>query len=131
MSRGMSDQETQPATGRAPVDMDTGRPHPARVYDYWLTGTENTKVDRLGAECALQIIPEFRDYAVGNRKFLVRATRFLAAAGVRQFLDIGAGFLTSPSVHEVAQAADPASRVAYVDNDPMVVERSRERLAGN
>jgi SAM-dependent methyltransferase len=94
--------------------------HPARVYDYWLGGKDNFEIDRASAEVALHYMPEFLDYAVGNRKFLVRVTRFLADAGIRQFLDIGSGFPTSPNVHEVAQAADPDARVAYVDNDPVV-----------
>jgi S-adenosyl methyltransferase len=39
-----------------------------------------------------------------NRKFLCRAVRYpVAEAGVRQFLDIGAGLPTTENVHEVAQ----------------------------
>ena len=48
---------------------------------------------------------------------MVRATRFLCDAGIRQFLDIGAGLPTSPNVHQIAQQADPGTRVVYVDND--------------
>jgi hypothetical protein len=57
------------------------------------------------------------DYACGNRQFMIRAARFLCDAGIRQFLDIGAGLPTSPNVHEIAQQADPDARVVYVDND--------------
>jgi SAM-dependent methyltransferase len=104
-------------------------PHPARVYDYWLGGKDNFEVDRAGAEEALKHMPEFLDYAVGNRKFLVRAIRFLSAAGLTQFLDIGSGFPTSPNVHEVAREANPSARVVYVDDDPMVFNHARELLA--
>ncbi len=53
-----------------------------------------------------------------NRAFLGRAVRYLAAeAGIRQFLDIGAGLPSADNVHEVAQAVAPESRVVYVDND--------------
>src|SRR5437868_2681821 len=91
-------------------DLRADIPYPARIYDYWLGGKDNFAADRAAAEAALKNAPEFLDYAAGNRKFLVRATRYLAAgAGIRQFLDIGTGFLTSPNVHEIAtDAADDA-----------------------
>ena len=37
--------------------------------------------------------------------------------GVRQFLDIGTGLPSANNTHEVAQAAAPAARVVYVDNE--------------
>ena len=54
-----------------------------------------------------------------NRAFLGRAVRFLAEeAGVRQFLDIGAGLPTACAVHEIAQDGDPwQARVVYADYD--------------
>ena len=107
----------------------TDIPHPARVYDYWLGGKDNFEVDRRGAEQALREMPEFRDYAIGNRQFLVRATRMLAQAGIRQYIDIGSGFLTSPNVHEIATAAVPGACVAYVDNDPVVFVHLEADLA--
>jgi hypothetical protein len=116
-------------TGRE-RDLRIDIPHPARVYDYWLGGKDNFEADRVAARTALEHIPEFLDYAVGNRRFLVRATRYLAAeAGIRQFLDIGTGFPTSPNVHEVAMEAAGVSRVVYVDNDVMVHSHARARLA--
>jgi hypothetical protein len=57
------------------------------------------------------------DYARANRQFMIRATSFMCDAGIRQFLDIGAGLPTSPNVHEIAHHADPDARVVYVDND--------------
>jgi SAM-dependent methyltransferase len=111
--------------------MRTDIPHPARVYDYWLGGKDNFEIDRAGAEEALKYMPEFLDYAVGNRKFLVRAVRFLREAGISQFLDIGAGFPTSPNVHEVARENGSDARVVYVDDDPMVFNHARELLAGS
>src|SRR6266480_7028619 len=104
----------------APSGIRIDIPHPARVYDYYLGGKDNFAADREAAEWALQLLPQLRDYARGNRTFMVRATRFLREAGVRQFLDIGSGFPTSPNVHEIVQEADPSNRVVYVDNDPMV-----------
>jgi S-adenosyl methyltransferase len=34
---------------RAPVELDTGVPHPARVYDYILGGKDNFAADQAGA----------------------------------------------------------------------------------
>jgi len=112
-----------------PSDIRADIPHPARVYDYYLGGKDNFAADRDAAEWALQLLPQLRDYARGNRTFMVRATRFLREAGIRQFLDIGSGFPTSPNVHEVAQEADPSNRVVYVDNDPMVVVHAAALMA--
>ena len=107
-------------------DLHTDIPHPARIYDYWLGGKDNFEIDRAGAHSALEIIPEFLDYAAENRKFLVRSVRYLAEAGVRQFLDIGTGFPTSPNVHEIAGID---ARVVYTDNDPMVYSHAAGLLA--
>ncbi|MDQ2810867.1 MAG: SAM-dependent methyltransferase [Actinomycetota bacterium] len=105
--------------------------HPARVHDYWLTGTEITPADKESAKWALRIVPELRDYAVGNLKFLGRAVQFLADAGIRQFLDIGAGFLASPNVHEIAQATDPGALVVYAGDDEIAFDRTSEMLSSN
>ncbi len=64
-----------------------------------------------------------------NRAFLRRAVRYLAReAGISQFLDIGTGIPTSPNVHEIAQQANPRARIAYVDNDPIVLSHARALL---
>ncbi len=72
-----------------------------------------------------------RAIARANRAFVGRAVRFLMAAGIRQFLDIGSGIPTQGNVHEVAQQADPGARVTYVDIDPVAIAHSRAILAGN
>jgi S-adenosyl methyltransferase len=57
--------------------------------------------------------------------------RYLAAeAGIRQFIDIGAGLPTQGNVHEIAQQAAADSRVVYVDNDPIVLAHGRVMLHG-
>jgi SAM-dependent methyltransferase len=107
-------------------ELRTSIAHPARVYDYWLGGKDNFEADRAASNDALTLAPEYLDYAVANRKFLVRATRFLVKeAGIRQFLDIGTGFPTSPNVHEIAEDG----HVVYVDNDPMVFSHAQGLLA--
>jgi hypothetical protein len=125
----MDDAGGMPGNRRIPADIRTDIAHPARVYDYWLGGKDNFAADREHGERALQLVPHMRVYARGNRQFLVRAVRSLCDAGVRQFLDIGAGLPTSPNVHEIAQQADPGSRVVYVDNDPMVFLHAEALMA--
>ena len=57
--------------------------------------------------------------------------RFAVAQGITQFLDIGSGIPTVGNSHEIARQADPSSRVAYVDIDPVAVAHSRAILAGD
>ena len=110
---------------------DTGVAHVARIYDYWLGGIDNYPVDRAAGDAALQVYPNLVYSARANRAFLGRAVRYLAAAGVRQFLDIGPGLPTSNNTHEVAQAIAPETRVVYVDNDPVVISQARALLTGS
>ncbi|GAA1570067.1 hypothetical protein GCM10009827_109880 [Dactylosporangium maewongense] len=114
-----------------PSPIDTSVPHPARRYDYWLGGKDNFEADRASGDAVAQIYPAIRTTALENRRFLHRVVRFLAQeAGIRQFLDIGTGIPTSPNTHEIAQAIAPASRVVYVDNDPIVLTHARALLTG-
>jgi hypothetical protein len=117
------------AAERAPAGIDATTPHPARIYDYALGGKDNFAVDRALAEEGLKAFPQSFISARASRVFLIRVVRYLTAeAGIRQFLDIGAGLPTSPNVHEVAQAIAPESRVVYVDNDPVVICHARALL---
>ena len=115
-----------PMPARRHADMpafpiDTGRAHPARVYDHWLGGKDNYACDRKVGDAMTAQIPETPQSCLDNRGFLIRAVQHLATEeGIRQFLDIGSGLPTSPNIHEVAQDIDPRARVVYVDNDPIV-----------
>jgi hypothetical protein len=109
--------------------LDPAQPAAARIYDYLLGGKDNYEVDRAAAEKVLAVAPDQRRLARANRAFAIRATRELAAAGVSQFLDLGTGFPTSPSVHDAAHQADPAARVVYVDHDPVVYAHNAALLA--
>ena len=110
-------------------EIDTSRPHTARIYDYFLGGKNHFAADR---EMAAQLTEDRPAVAVGAREqraFLGRVVRYLTAeAGVRQFLDIGTGLPTVNNVHDVAQAVAPESRVVYVDNDPLVLAHARALL---
>jgi hypothetical protein len=111
--------------------VDTGRANVARIYDALLGGTHNFTVDQDVARNMTAIEPGMRDAAKANRAFLGRAVRFLADAGIRQFLDVGSGVPTEGNVHEVARAAAPDSRVVYVDTDPVAIAHSKSILAGD
>jgi len=124
---------TQQETGRREgPGIDTTKPHPARIYDYFLGGKNNFAVDRETAEMALKSWGTVRTAARENRAFLGRAVRFLVAeAGIRQFLDIGTGLPSANNVHEVAQGLVPSCRVVYVDNDPIVLAHARALLTSS
>ncbi|MFL6128770.1 MAG: SAM-dependent methyltransferase [Mycobacteriales bacterium] len=115
----------------APVGIDLDRPAAARVYDFYLGGFHNFAADREMGRQAIAMWPELPEIMQANRGFLRRAVRFLAGAGIRQFLDLGSGIPTVGNVHEIAQRATPGARVVYVDNDPVAVEHSRAILAGD
>ena len=109
--------------------IDTSKPHPARVYDFLLGGKDNFAADRMVAERLAQAWPTVRQTARENRAFIRRAIKYLTVEeGVAQFLDIGSGLPTVGNVHEVAQAVNPAARVVYVDNDPIVLAHARVLL---
>lgn len=119
------------AGDRVPPEVDPNVPSPARVYDYWLDGDHNFRVDRELGEQIARIMPGIRDAARINRAFLRRAATFLAESGVRQFLDIGSGIPTVGNLHEIVRRIDPSCRVVYVDRDPVAVAHSRSLLREN
>jgi hypothetical protein len=109
------------------IDMSVA--HIARVYDFWLGGKDNFAVDREVGQKVLDIYPPTVLSVRANRAFLARAVRYLAGQeGIRQFLDIGTGLPAVNNTHEVAQSVAPESRVAYVDNDPIVLAHARALL---
>ena len=123
---------TDPETGRpVPPGVDVRRPSVARVYDYFLGGAHNFAVDRELAERVQAMTPNVGETMRANRAFLRRGVRFLVAAGIRQFLDVGSGIPTVGNVHEVARAADPEVRVTYVDLDPVAVAHSAAILGAD
>jgi hypothetical protein len=105
---------------------DVSVAHPARVYDYLLGGKDNFAADRVAAEAIIEVSPVVFACVRANRAFLRRAVRYLAReAGIRQFLDIGTGLPTADNTHHVAQRIAPECKVAYVDNDPIVLAHAR------
>ncbi|MGW1104564.1 SAM-dependent methyltransferase [Streptomyces sp. NPDC002540] len=115
----------------APQGIDITVPSVSRMYDFYLGGSHNFEVDREAARKAMEFLPGLPKIMQANRAFMRRAVRYAVSEGITQFLDIGSGIPTFGNVHEVAQAADPEARVAYVDHDPVAVAHSQAVLEGN
>jgi len=112
--------------------IDTTVPVSARILNYWMGGTDYFPVDKAAGDQYAAVFPGIFDVARASRAFIIRAVRYLAGeAGVRQFLDIGAGLPSHDNTHEIAQRVAPGSRVVYVDNDPMVIAHARALLTSN
>jgi hypothetical protein len=119
-------------TEEAITRLDTGTPHNARIYNYWLGGKDNFSADRAAGDKAIEAFPDVVRSARANRAFLRRAVRYLTGeAGIRQFLDVGTGLPSASNTHEVAQAIAPDTSVVYVDNDPIVLAHARALLTGD
>ena len=112
-------------SGHPRPQVDTGKPHSARIYDFLLGGKDNYLVDRQVAE---QLADEAKLGARQNRAFMHRAVDWVARQGVDQFLDIGTGIPTEPNVHQIAQKVCPTARIVYTDNDPIVLRHAEALL---
>lgn len=122
------DDRDVPLTERIDVTV----PSVARMYDYLMDGKDNYPADRAATEELLKQVPSTKVLALNNRAFLRRVVRRLAEDyGIRQFVDHGSGLPTQDNVHEVAQRVDPACRVVYIDNDPIVLAHGRALLEEN
>ncbi len=108
------------------------QPHIARVYDYLLGGKDNFAADRAVADRIIASMPAVQVGVRAQRDLLGRVVRYLVGeAGIRQLLDIGSGLPTAENVHEIAQRIEPAARVVYVDNDPVVLSHAQAILVDN
>jgi len=108
-----------------PPEIDTTKPSTARMYDYALGGKDNYAIDRQAVNKVAELLPDLQPVALANRGFMVRSVAALSELGIDQFLDLGSGIPTSPNVHEVAATLQPAAKVVYVDNDPIVMTYNR------
>ena len=96
---------------------------PARVRQFLLGGKEVFESDRALCAALIEAHPYAQHAAAAARAFHRRVTDALAAGGIGQFLDIGAGY--EPCVHTVAQARNPHARTVYADMDPIVLAHGR------
>ncbi|MBK0868386.1 MAG: SAM-dependent methyltransferase [Saccharopolyspora sp.] len=114
---------------QVPPRVDVSVPSVARCYDYALGGKDNFEVDRAAVAATEELVPEAGVLAKVNRSWHIRATRFLSErAGIKQYLDLGAGLPTAENTHEVVHRMDREARVVYVDNDPSAAAHGRVLL---
>ena len=100
--------------------MDASRPNQARICDYLLGGRDHFAADRELA-ARLAAAGGVRELARVTRRFVLAATVRAVSLGIRQVADLGAGLPRTPSVHSTARSGGERVRVAYVDNDAMVL----------
>ncbi|HEY3873059.1 MAG TPA: SAM-dependent methyltransferase [Actinocrinis sp.] len=113
-------------------EIDPDQPSPARIYDYWLGGSQNFAADREAGRRAAERMPTLPASLRANRKLLGHMVRRLVSElGITQLLDLGSGVPTVGNVHEVAQRVKPETTVVYVDIDPIAVAHARALLADN
>lgn len=135
----MADDWGEDATRRAKASLiDTTVPNAARVADCLNGGQNNFEADRRAARSVAATAPVIAAIPPAVRGFQQRVLRYLVAeAGIRQFLDIGAGLPLVGNTHEVAQSLAPECRIVYVDSDPILpgcpqsslrYDRLRDRL---
>ncbi|MBM7441691.1 SAM-dependent methyltransferase [Streptomyces sp. HB132] len=123
---------TEPGPRTAPSRVRTDIAHNARVWNYWLGGSDHYPVDRVVGDRVTDLYPSIGEVARADRAFLGRAVRHLAGdVGTGQFLDIGTGLPTADNTHEIAQHTAPDARVVYVDNDPIVLAHARSLLTSS
>lgn len=108
--------------------VDVSKPSIARVYDYLLGGSDNYESDRAVGDYFINDLPGSVAIAHANRQALVRAVAAIADDGITQFIDMGSGMPTADNVHQVAQRHRASARVAYIDNDPIVLAHGRALL---
>jgi O-methyltransferase involved in polyketide biosynthesis len=110
-----------------PFDPDT--PSIARMWDFWLGGSEWLPADEAAAREFEALNPDAPRVARTDRDFLGRAVNYAARQGIGQFLDLGAGLPTNLNTHDAARAVLPDARVAYVDNDAVAHSHADALLA--
>ncbi|MGW4397498.1 SAM-dependent methyltransferase [Amycolatopsis nivea] len=108
----------------APQGVDVDKPSAARIYDWYLGGTQNWAVDREFGRRVEKLWPLIRPMSRENRAFMNRVVRAALDAGIRQFVDLGSGVPTAGNVHEIVRDRLPA-RVVYVDYEPVAAAHSR------
>jgi hypothetical protein len=127
MTQGVPQERDVPGV----LSVDPTVPSPARVWNFWVGGKDHFEADRALAEQFGQVVPGMPLIAQLTRGFIADTVSTVAAAGIRQFIDIGTGLPTADNTHEVAQRLAPDSRIVYVDNDPVVLAHARALLTSS
>lgn len=112
----------RPEHGPAPAENHSS---PARVYNYLVGGELHSALDRDKAARILTVLPCAKKLAQAHRRFALSAVQRMLAAGITQFLDLGAGLPTAGTAAHAITAATGSARVVLVENHPDVAEQAR------
>jgi hypothetical protein len=100
------------------------------MWNYWLNGKDHFATDRDLADKISAVLPTMPRIARLARRCLTGAVYELVTVhGIRQFIDMGSGLPAADNTHEVAQRAEPAARVVYVDHDPVAHNHGKVLLS--
>jgi hypothetical protein len=103
-SEGATATNRSSTPGQKSSNIDTTVPQSARIWNYWLGGKDNYRLDREIGDQFREIFPDIIPVARASRAFIARSVRYLAGeAGIRQFLDIGTGLPSANNTHSVLQ----------------------------
>lgn len=106
-------------------------PSSARIHNLWLGGSFYTAADEAKAAEIEAVCPQVRQMAADSRLFTARVTAWAAAElGITRFLDLGAGVVPGPAVHDMARSVQPRAQVAYADLDPEVCDYLADVMPG-
>ncbi|MFG1820628.1 SAM-dependent methyltransferase [Kribbella sp. NPDC049174] len=127
----MTSGDPRHATQRALAMFPVITASTARVWNLALGGKDNFRVDRDVLAAIHEVAPGFSALATANQQFVSRAATYLARLGITQYLDCGPGLPPGDHIHDVVQKINPAAKVLYVDNDPIVLSHAHALLATN
>jgi hypothetical protein len=113
-----------------PPVIDPTVPHPFRMYNYLIGGKDNYQADRDAVEVVLRARPDAVISARAVEAFSRRVVRFIAGAGITQFLQLGTAISVANSHDQIARAVDPSCRFVYVADDPITLAHARALLVG-
>ena len=110
------------------VIIDTKKPSPGRMYDYFLGGSHNFQVDREAGDATLAAVPFLKNFCMLQRWALTDiAEEFSINRGFDVIIDYASGLPTADHIHNHVREG---TTVIYSDYDPIVVEYAREILEG-
>ena len=113
-----------------PPEIDPTVPHPFRMYNYLIGGKDHYQADRDAVEVILRARPDAVISARAVEAFSRRVIRYLAGAGISQFLQLGTAISVANSHDRIAQDVTPECRFVYVADDPITLAHARALLVG-
>src|SRR6266480_2711168 len=107
------------------------KPSVAGMYNVYFDGTNSSTADKEAVIKVQKVMPDIFNVAKENRSFSRRSFRYMLGQQIKQFIDIGSGFLTTDNTHKLVHSVDPIAKVVYVDINQAVVEHGNKLLATN